>query len=127
MRESGYYPMGAEHDPRAPWNEKEVEERVFDCEVTVTLRKVVPVATQSYIEEPAEYPDYMGGIDTSEVCWEDEYQSRCTPLPSLLERLSELVERWRPSSLERGEAQEVDELLSEARGWELVETEVVEA
>lgn len=23
MYESGYYPPGAEHDPRAPWNEKE--------------------------------------------------------------------------------------------------------
>ena len=23
MFESGYYPPGAEHDPRAPWNEKE--------------------------------------------------------------------------------------------------------
>lgn len=23
MYESGYYPPGAEHDPHAPWNEKE--------------------------------------------------------------------------------------------------------
>jgi len=26
MRESGYYPPSAEHDPRAPWNEVEAED-----------------------------------------------------------------------------------------------------
>ena len=26
MRESGYYPPGAENDPRAPWNEVEAED-----------------------------------------------------------------------------------------------------
>jgi photosystem II stability/assembly factor-like uncharacterized protein len=32
MRESGYYPPGAEFDPRAPWNEVEPEEiECFDC------------------------------------------------------------------------------------------------
>ena len=30
MFESGYYPLGAEHDPRAPYNE--VEPRMVKCE-----------------------------------------------------------------------------------------------
>ena len=30
MCESGYYPLGAEHDPRAPWNE--IEPRYVKCE-----------------------------------------------------------------------------------------------
>ena len=31
MMESGYYPAGAEFDPRAPWNEK--EPRMIPCPV----------------------------------------------------------------------------------------------
>lgn len=30
MCESGYYPLGAEHDPRAPWNE--IEPHYVKCE-----------------------------------------------------------------------------------------------
>lgn len=33
MRESGYYPPGAEFDPRAPWNQIEAE-ICADCEGT---------------------------------------------------------------------------------------------
>ncbi len=35
MRESGFYPPGAEFDPRAPWNQVEPEEiECFDCDGT---------------------------------------------------------------------------------------------
>lgn len=33
MFESGYYPAGAEHDPRAPWNEIDPTEEIYDVEV----------------------------------------------------------------------------------------------
>ena len=41
MKESGYYPEGAEFDPNAPWNEKEIPKEEIEVEVTVTLRKKV--------------------------------------------------------------------------------------
>ena len=31
MSESGYYPAGTEHDPRAPWNAVEVEVACEEC------------------------------------------------------------------------------------------------
>ena len=34
MKESGYYPAGAEFDPRAPWNEVELPPK--DVEVTIS-------------------------------------------------------------------------------------------
>lgn len=30
-RESGYYPHGAEFDPRAPWNEVEIDDEPCHC------------------------------------------------------------------------------------------------
>lgn len=45
---SDYYPAGAAGDPNAPYNEREVPCRDFDCEVSVTLTKVMPIATTCY-------------------------------------------------------------------------------
>ena len=70
--------MGAEHDPQAPWNQSDPEPRQYDCEVTVTLQKTMPVNTVNYIEEAPEFPDYFGGVDLSEVNWEDEYRESST-------------------------------------------------
>ncbi len=50
MHESGYYPPGAEFDPRAPWNEETQPERAFDVEVEVTLRRDAEVLTTCYEE-----------------------------------------------------------------------------
>ena len=30
-RESGYYPPGAEFDPRAPWNEPDIDDEACHC------------------------------------------------------------------------------------------------
>ena len=48
MKESGYYPAGAEFDPNAPYNQVDVESREFDIECTFVMRKVVTVTTNDY-------------------------------------------------------------------------------
>ena len=48
MKESGYYPEGAEFDPNAPWNEKEIPKEEIEVEVTVTLRKKVRLEVEKY-------------------------------------------------------------------------------
>lgn len=35
MCESGYYPMGAEYDPCAPWNEAPLKEVMFNVDVDI--------------------------------------------------------------------------------------------
>ena len=49
MKESGYYPAGAEFDPRAPWNE--VEQPPKDIEVTISaiVSKTIKVPVRDYI------------------------------------------------------------------------------
>lgn len=54
MYESGYYPMGAENDPNAPWNRKEeddVEPIDVDVEYYVVLRKRTTLETTDYHTE----------------------------------------------------------------------------
>lgn len=46
MKESGYYPEGAEFDPNAPWNEKETPKEEIEVEVTVTLKKKVKLKVE---------------------------------------------------------------------------------
>ena len=60
MKESGYYPAGAEFDPRAPWNE--VEQPPKDIEVTISaiVSKTIKVPVRDYTI------DEEGNIDFSE-------------------------------------------------------------
>lgn len=48
MIESGYYPPGAEHDSRAPWNEKDIPEKEVEVCVSVTLSKTIKIKVSDY-------------------------------------------------------------------------------
>ena len=49
MKESGYYPAGAEFDPRAPWNEVELPPKDVEVTVSVTISKTMKVPVEDYI------------------------------------------------------------------------------
>ena len=116
--------MGAEFDPSAPWNQRDPEPREFRCEVTVTVSRSDTVATTSYAEEAPEYPDYAGGVDLSNVNWEEDYYDNSPDLPTLLSELAARLEKWMPAGLPEREVRDARELIEQARGWKLVETEV---
>lgn len=48
MNESGYYPLGAEHDPEAPWNQVDNPEREIEVLVSITLSKTFKVKVSDY-------------------------------------------------------------------------------
>jgi len=125
MKESGYYPPGAEFDPNAPWNQREPKAKEFDVDVMVTIRKDDVVATTSYIEEEPEYPDYIGGVViTSDVDWKEDYYENNYDVPTLLNEMADLLEKWIPKDAAGYEKFEAKELIRQARGWEVVETEI---
>lgn len=103
MRESGYYPPGAEFDPDAPYNQRDLDEKEFNVTISQTLSKSTIVRTNDYI--PGDYyterewdgeeyctvtcqePD-----DTSDTNWKDAYKmEHDTPLHliSLFKRVLE--------------------------------------
>ena len=51
MTESGYYPMGAEFDKNAPYNQVESEPLEIEVTVSVTLSKTMKIKVNDYLEE----------------------------------------------------------------------------
>ena len=58
MKESGYYPAGAEFDPRAPWNEVELPPKDVEVTVSVTLSKTVKITVNDYTIDEEGYCDF---------------------------------------------------------------------
>lgn len=55
MIESGYYPPGAQYDPKAPYNKEKQEEVEIEVTVSVTLSKTIKVRVNDYTIEPDSY------------------------------------------------------------------------
>lgn len=66
--DSGYYPPGAEHDPKAPWNQSDLPEKEIKVLVSVTLSKNVKVRVSDYgvVDGTDEDGCYFEDIDYSE-------------------------------------------------------------
>ena len=60
MKESGYYPAGAEFDPRAPWNEVELPPKDVEVTIAAIVSKTINVPVRDYTI------DEEGNIDFSE-------------------------------------------------------------
>jgi hypothetical protein len=121
MKESGYYPMGAEFDPNAPWNESEPDEVTRDCSVWTAVTKTMSIPTTNYVA----YDPY-DGPDLSDVNWGDEFETRCRDIPEILHDLCELVRKYAPVRVSKAEARYIRELLEDADGWETDEIHVEE-
>ena len=104
MRESGWYPPGAEFDPSAPYNQVEVPEKDFEITCSQSLSRTATVVTNNYIPCCDEgYDDGVGyhdeWADTSDTNWSDEYDENGykTPLQliqMLKEYLQKDLEKW---------------------------------
>ena len=60
MKESGYYPAGAEFDPRAPWNEVELPPKELEVTISAIVSKTMKVPVRDYTI------DEEGNIDFSD-------------------------------------------------------------
>lgn len=58
MIESGYYPAGAEFDPKAPYNEKIIPDKEIEVTISVTLSKTVKITVNDYIIDEEGYCDF---------------------------------------------------------------------
>lgn len=93
MIESGYYPVGAEYDPKAPWNQVEPEPRKIEVTVSITLSKTVEVEVTDYIaEEDSDEDGYHGIIyDYSECDLEQAVRDQIT-LPNSVGEFNDWTE-----------------------------------
>ena len=113
MAQSDYYPAGAEHDPNAPYNEREPEKKKVKLDVYLTIHKVVEVETDKYYKFEGEINDgeYLPpSIEFDEQEIGNEFLEQTT-LPHELARL-----------VEQGNVTKWD--LADASGWELDDVEI---
>lgn len=113
MAQSDYYPMGAEHDANAPYNERESELKKVKLDVYLTIHKVVEVETNKYYAFEGEINDgeYLApSIEFDEQEIENDFLEQTT-LPHELAHLVEQgkVNKW---------------VLADASGWKLDEAEI---
>lgn len=129
MIESGYYPPGAEFDPRAPWNEQEVPERQFDVCISQTLSKSTRVTTNDYIPEVDQDEDGVyESTDTSDTDWEAAYnKDHYTPLQLINLFKESLLDELNSNklNLDLKRRKCLEELIRECSDWTEDETEVV--
>ena len=145
MRESGYYPAGAEFDPLAPYNQEDVPEKDFDITCSQSLSRTATVTTNNYIPGASgvDYePDDEGGYyasgwqdpdDTSDTNWGKEYKAcgHYTPLQLIQlykETLKEQLKSWEgleDSPIGKNEIRRIEHLIEECDCWSDDETEYI--
>lgn len=125
MKESGYYPAGAEFDPDAPYNQKDLPEITKQVRCIFTIEKVAELVTDDYLPDGNEYEMIP---DTSSTDWEEEYDNQChTPL-QLYQMLGdylrdELRNIQNPKSYKY---RKLSSLLDELNGWEITDKQFEE-
>ena len=139
MRESGYFPAGAEFDPSAPYNEPVVPDEEFEVTCSQSLSKTVTVTTNNYIPGASgvDYErDDEGGTyaspwhddpDTSDTNWAEEYHSNDyhTPL-QLIQLFRQVLENDLKSGIVFKSPKFTQDLINECEGWIEDETEYIE-
>ena len=135
--ESGYYPLGAEHDPNAPYNQVDPPEMEFKVTATFSVDKEVTVRTSDYVAEE-DWDDDMGkceSIDTSDTNWIAAYQEQHESIEDLLCAFKELLDEHITTMIDDMKCHiEIDKarlkrfqyLKSECEGWVTYDFEVVE-
>lgn len=119
MRESGYYPAGAEFDPRAPYNQEDPPELTFRRRVIVTIERDCDITTDDY--DPPAYGDFDDEADTTCTDWEAAYAADHASLPDLLAKLREYLQRdLAKLDPTKGSPRKtrLRRLISDCEGWE---------
>lgn len=99
MTESGYYPPGAEFDPKAPWNKSEdTDSKKVEVVVSTTLSRNTTVYTSDYNAESWEDCDigeegetiYTSGIDYnfSDTDFKKAYTEEMYTIEEVLSKVS---------------------------------------
>lgn len=114
MTESGYYPLGAEHDPNAPWNQVDNPEREIEVTVSVTLSKTVKIKVSDY-----EITD--SGKDEDGEYFEDIDYSKCDLKRAVEEQITLPQDAYKYVKGEFNNDQRND-----LEGWDVDDFEVIE-
>lgn len=113
--DSGYYPPGAEHDPKAPWNQFDLPEKEIEVLVSVTLSKTVKIRVSDYKIADC-------GTDENGSYFEDIDYSECDLRNAVEDQIvlpQEAYSHVKPITRKEGKA------CSDLTGWHVDEMECI--
>lgn len=127
MIESGYYPPGAEFDPDAPYNQKELPEREFEVTISQTLSKTITIFTNDYnLEADCDEDGCYEVCDTSDTNWKEAYEDNLHTPAQLIKILKLVLEENKKKGIVFKTEGFTNDLIEECENWCVDDYEVVE-
>ena len=112
MKESGWYPPGAEFDPNAPYNQVEPEEKEYKVEAMYCIRRTDEIWSTKYDEDD--------NLCDPQREWESVYM---TPL-ELFEECKQLaIEAISHEQADSAKYERLRNIIDNCFDWEIVESE----
>lgn len=111
LRESGYYPPGAEFDENAPYNQIDPPEVDFSIKVGITLEKECVITTDEVYNDDGDWCL----CDDADV--EGAYKETYKPIPDLLAELVKYIDGELLSDISKERRRELGLMKESAQGW----------
>lgn len=125
MMESGYYPPGAEFDPRAPYNQVDLPEKKIEVTISVTLSKTVKVTVDDYeVDEGRDEDGYYCNYDFSECNLRKAVEDQIV-LPQNLAKFTEEMFNQDLNLKAAGMPRYLKDAIADCKGWTVDEMEVI--
>lgn len=131
----GDYPIGAELDPRAPWNEpSEAPEHEVEVWVSTSLSRPAVISAQGVIEEEPDVEQdeegnrtYIRNYDYSNCNFTKDFENQYYTIKEILTNLADVVNDIGLHGLTDSNLRKLNKLAREGELWEENELEVVRA
>ena len=128
------YPLGAEDDPRAPYNQVDLPERELEVWASNTLSRAALIKVRDYkvlppdVERDEEgHVTYYKNIDYSECNLKEQFQHQCYTVKELFNCLQMTIADINAHGLTSQNLQMLNRLSREFEYWTVDEEEVVQA
>lgn len=131
MRESGYYPAGAEFDPRAPWNQSDPDEAVRDITYTCNMQRTAPVSTVNYVpgewERDEDGYGYKNDDDFSDTDWLEDFTDQYRTPAKLIALLKEIATEFAAGRTVQKRPSTWQHIADDCDGWAMEDEYAEEA
>lgn len=111
LKESGYYPPGAEFDENAPWNQVDPPEVDFTIKVGITLEKECVITTDEVYNDDGD----LCLCDDADV--ESAYKNTYKSIPDMLAELVKYIDGELLGDISKERRRELELMKESATGW----------
>lgn len=122
--ESDYLPLGATHDPRAPYNQCDPKPIERDVIATFTLSTSKPTSTTHYYCEGDKYEGYYEVTDDTD--WSEEFKEQHYTPFQLIEMYKKELEEKKKYMSNLYEIHKIEHIIKECENWDEEKVEIYE-